>query len=52
MLVWLAGWPHSGSALCRNLIEQTLELPSIPEKQQRMIMYRSMAVKNRRDIRR
>ncbi len=28
MLVWLAGWPHSGSALCRMLIEQTLELPT------------------------
>lgn len=28
MIVWIAGWPHSGSALCRNLIEQTLEIPT------------------------
>jgi hypothetical protein len=28
MIVWIAGWPHSGSALCRNLIEQALDIPT------------------------
>ena len=28
MIIWIAGWPQSGSALCRNLIEQTLEFPT------------------------
>lgn len=28
MIVWIAAWPHSGTALCRNLIEQTLGLPT------------------------
>ncbi len=26
MIVWISGWPHSGSALCRMLIEDTLQI--------------------------
>lgn len=29
MIVWIAGWPHNGSTLCRQILKDSFEIPSV-----------------------
>ncbi len=39
MIIWIAGWPHSGSALCRMLIEDTLGIETFSKYYEEELLF-------------
>ena len=29
MIIWIAGWPHNGSTLCRQILKDAFEIPTV-----------------------